>query len=200
LDVGVLRPGESEVLNLVYDPGPAGAAPVFAGVTSTATDSNPANDTASAAPSEPPLFGGPPPPPAPPWQDPPPTDVALTASATPERVAIGGRITYSLRVENQGLRPTFQPRVLVPLATGTSVVSIERSRGTCYRYRSSVICLPGTLAPGSAATARVVVRVTAAARGLLHVQTTPRAELLDRPDEDGSDNAVPLVTPIAGGA
>ena len=195
-DVGVLRPGESERLDLTYDPGAAGAAPVSVLATSTAADPNPANDAASATPSEPPLFGGPPPPPPPPWQDPPPTDVALAASATPDRVAIGGRLTYSLRVENKGPRPTFQPRLLVPLPAGTSVVSIARSRGTCYRHRSSVVCLFGTLEPGRAATARVVLRVTAAARGLLHVQTAPRVEALDRPDNEGANNFVPLVTPI----
>jgi uncharacterized repeat protein (TIGR01451 family) len=187
-------------VRLTYDAGTAGSDPVSASITSTTVDPNPSNDAASAAPTGPPPPAGGPPPPPPPWPYPAPTDLALTATATPERVAVGGRITYLLRVENRGPLRAFQPRLLLPLPAGTAVVSISRSRGTCYRYRSSVVCLFGTLEPGRAATARVVVRVTGAARPLLHVQTAPRVEALDRPDTEGTNNAVPLVTPIMGGA
>jgi uncharacterized repeat protein (TIGR01451 family) len=121
-----------------------GAAMLNAGQTVTCTLTN----TSNAPP--------PPPPPAPPA---PRVDVQITKSASPNPVSLGGPITWTMVVSNNGPNTATGVTVADPLPAGTSFVSVATSQGSCIGG-ALVSCQLGTMPVGTSATITLVTTAT----------------------------------------
>jgi len=93
----------------------------------------------------------------------PPSPLSVTKTASAASVVSGSQITYTITVSNTG--PGATPNVLVTdiLATGTTLVSVNASQGTCTPSFGGVgpaRCQLGMMGPGSSATMTVIVTAT----------------------------------------
>ncbi|WP_299921853.1 hypothetical protein [uncultured Nocardioides sp.] len=86
-------------------------------------------------------------------------DVALTKTASPEPVAAGNQITYTLTATNNGPNPAAGVRISDPLSPGVTYVSSNPSSGSCSLGGQTLTCDLGTMANGATVTVPVVVRV-----------------------------------------
>jgi uncharacterized repeat protein (TIGR01451 family) len=151
-DLGTIPEGEVVVLVLVVDTSPATTSPVSNVVTIEAEgDSVAANNTATATTTVEPQPGTPPPPPA--------ADLVLKKSDSPDPVAAGGKLTYTLTVTNAGPDPATGVTLVDDIPASTKLVSAAPSQGVCSG--SGVIsCALGGLLKGGAATVIIVVEPT----------------------------------------
>jgi uncharacterized repeat protein (TIGR01451 family) len=87
-----------------------------------------------------------------------PTDLALTKSDSPDPVAEGGRLTYTIQVKNQGTGDATEVVVTDPLAASeVDFVSATATSGTCELKAKIVTCSLGTVNAGTTATVTIVV-------------------------------------------
>lgn len=88
-------------------------------------------------------------------------DLSLTKSASPNPVAAGGQVTWTLTVTNLG--PNGAPDALVTDALPGAVVFVSAtpSQGTCAALDGTVTCRLGTVASGATATIAIVTTVDA---------------------------------------
>ena len=88
----------------------------------------------------------------------PPADIQIVKTANPDPVAVGGTLTYTLTVTNNG--PVTSTGVVVTdtLPAGVTHVSTTPSQGACSAP-SGVTCELGTIANGNSATVTIVVTV-----------------------------------------
>jgi len=124
-----------------------GSVVLEAGATVTCTLTNTSN-----APPPPP----PPPPPAP------RIDLAITKTATPNPAIVGGSVTWTMVVTNNGPNGATGVTVADPVPTGVTFVSVASSQGTCTGG-TLVSCQIGNMAVGSSVTVTLVT--TAATPG-----------------------------------
>ena len=117
-------------------------------------------------------------------------DLAITKTASPSPAAVGGTLTYTLTVTNDG--PDVSPNTVVTdtLPAGVALVSVQPSQGTCTGS-ATVTCTLGDLAAGASATVTIVVRPTA--EGSVRNVATVTGE---RPDPDPGDNTSTTETPV----
>jgi hypothetical protein len=119
-------------------------------------------------------------------------DLALSASAAPDPVAVGGQLTYSATITNGGPTPT-NTTLHVTLPNGVSLVSASASVGACTPSGSNVSCSLGALNPGASALATIIVSPSAAGP----VTSTLSVSSSD-PDPTPGDNTKTLtVTAVA---
>jgi uncharacterized repeat protein (TIGR01451 family) len=83
-------------------------------------------------------------------------DLALTVNATPFSVTYGSNLTYTLSVRNDGELPAHNVRINDTLLSGTGVISLSSTAGTCSGNRF-ISCDLGTIDPGASVTATFVV-------------------------------------------
>jgi uncharacterized repeat protein (TIGR01451 family)/CSLREA domain-containing protein len=88
------------------------------------------------------------------------TDLAVTKTASPEPVASGGTITYTITVKNNGPITATGVNTVDNLPGGVTFVSSSASQGSCSGT-ATVTCDLGTLPNGATATVTIVVTVTA---------------------------------------
>jgi uncharacterized repeat protein (TIGR01451 family) len=87
-----------------------------------------------------------------------PTDLALTKSDSPDPVAVGGRLTYTIQVKNQGANDATGVVVTDPLsASEVDFVSATATSGTCEHKANTVTCSLGTINAGNTATVTIVI-------------------------------------------
>lgn len=87
-----------------------------------------------------------------------PADLSLTKSDSPDPVATGATLTYTLRIRNAGPDPATNTVVTDGLPGGVTFVSATVSGGDCDRSGSKVTCDLGTIA--SNVTRTVTIKVT----------------------------------------
>jgi uncharacterized repeat protein (TIGR01451 family) len=86
-------------------------------------------------------------------------DLALTKSDSPDPVAVGNPLTYTITVQNNGPMAATGATVTDALAASeVEFVSATASSGTCQHQANTVTCTLGTLNAGTTATATIVVR------------------------------------------
>jgi uncharacterized repeat protein (TIGR01451 family) len=86
------------------------------------------------------------------------TDLALTKSDSPDPVAEGGRLTYTIQVRNLGAGDATEVVVTDPLsASDVDFVSATATGGTCEQKAKTVTCTLGTVNAGTTATVTIVV-------------------------------------------
>ncbi len=125
--------------------------------TTTTIETTPTTVTTNSTP--------PPPPPAAPVVPAKSIDVAIVKSASPSSVSLGGQITWTLLVRNNGPDTATGVKIADPLPAGLTFVSVGTTQGTCTGGAggTAVSCDLGTLPVGPVVTITVVT--TAAATG-----------------------------------
>ena len=85
-------------------------------------------------------------------------DLALTKSDSPDPAAVGGRLTYTIAVQNQGPLAATDVVVTDPLtASQVDFVSATATGGGCQQQAKTVTCSLGTIAAAGSATVTIVV-------------------------------------------
>jgi uncharacterized repeat protein (TIGR01451 family) len=88
-----------------------------------------------------------------------PTDLSLTKSDSPDPVAVGGTLTYTIQVQNLGPGDASAVVVTDPLsASDVDFVSATATSGTCQHQANTVTCSLGQINAGAAATVTIVVK------------------------------------------
>jgi uncharacterized repeat protein (TIGR01451 family) len=85
----------------------------------------------------------------------PPTDVSVTQSDSPDPIAPGGTLTYSIVVHNLGTHPASVVTLSDELPAGSILVSALPSQGLCMTSQP-VVCHLGNLAAGASASVSLV--------------------------------------------
>lgn len=88
-------------------------------------------------------------------------DLRLTASATPNPVAVGKPLTYVAVATNAGPAPT-NAALVVTLPSQVALQSATPTQGSCHETGNTLACALGELNPGATARATIVVAVRAA--------------------------------------
>ena len=89
-------------------------------------------------------------------------DTGLSVVASPSPATLGGDITYTLTVTNNGPAPATGVTVTDVFPTSTNYVSSTSSQGTApIQNVGSIIANLGTIAPGGLATVTLIVSTTA---------------------------------------
>ena len=134
--------GASAGVAIVVRPNNPGSLTNTATVTSTSTDPNPGNNNATAITTV--------------TQATTSADVALTKSDSPDPVAAGGNLTYTLTATNNG--PDAATGVVVTDTLPSGVTFVSSSQATCTHSAGVVTCQPVSLSPGASASVAIVVR------------------------------------------
>lgn len=141
-NLGTLVVGGSATVTVVVFPEVAGTIFSTATVGAQQTDFNLANNTATVGT----------------LVQSPAADLSVALAANPNPALIGGVLTYSISVTNNGPSTASAVVVTNTLPLGVSLVSANTSQGTSLNVSNQVICTLGTLLPGSNATAAILVR------------------------------------------
>ena len=122
-------------------------------------------------------------------------DLSMTKADAPDPVAVGGSLTYTLTVTNNGPDPSTNSTVTDALPAGVTFVSATPTQGSCSEVAGTVTCILGPLAGGASATIAIVVTVTpAAACPLTDTATVSGAE----PDPVAGNNSATAETACVG--
>jgi uncharacterized repeat protein (TIGR01451 family) len=116
--------------------------------------------------------------------------VGLTKTASADSVTVGGVVSYTLRVVNNGPKPAADVVLTDPLPAGAQLIGVTPSQGSC-QVTTTVTCALGTLANGAAATVVIDVRTTQ--EGTLENAADVRAA---QPDPAMGDNNARATTRV----
>lgn len=100
-------------------------------------------------------------------------DLAMALTDAPDPVTAGTSVTYTATVTNGGLSDATDVGFSLPLAAGTSFVSVTPSAGGACNAASPVVCTwAGITAPGGSHSATVVALVAPATTGVISATAT----------------------------
>jgi uncharacterized repeat protein (TIGR01451 family) len=135
-----------------------------------------------------------PPPAAPPAPPAPPksVDVAVLKSASPSSASLGGKITWTLLVRNNGPDTATGVKVADPLPAGVTFVSVGSTQGTCTGG-AVVSCDLGTLTVGQAVA--IQITTTATKTGRLDNSATVVA---NEPESNTANNSAAAAAVVRG--
>ena len=151
--VGLLPSGTlTYTLNATINPAAAGSLTNTATISlaTGATDPNPANNTASDTDTLTPR-----------------ADLSVAKSDSPDPVAPGGTLTYTIQVTNLGPSSSTGMTLVDALPPGVSFVSSTPGAPTCTLAANVVTCQLGGLGPTASQTVAIVVTVALATSGPL---------------------------------
>lgn len=140
--------------------------------------------------------------PPPPVEPPPPpsADLAITATDTPDPVAVGAPLTYTATITNNGLSNVDTVRVLFTASAvvgGVLLPSVGANCAPVPPLTVSCVSIAG-LASGASLTLTLVVRAVAAGTLGLTVTVAPFPESVA--DPNSSNNTVALITAVTAAA
>ncbi len=185
-DIGTLAVGGSAMATIVVVPQAAGSITNSASATGNGTDTDTSNNSASATTTVNPG-----------------TDLALTKSGSPDPVANGGDLTYTLVVTNNGPSTNSAVSVTDTLPNGMSLVSASTTYpgGSCppSSLGGFVGCNLGVMASGASATITIVVRHTTPLTGSITVTNTATVSGKET-DYNSSNNSASATTTVTPGA
>ena len=119
-----------------------------------------------------------------------PNDIGLTSADAPDPVTVGGSLTYTDTVKNNGTQAATGVSFSDPLPASVDLVSATPSQGTCTGT-ATVACALGSLAVGASATVTIVVTPTQEGT-LTNTASVAAAE----PDPDPADNQATATTTV----
>jgi|GEM_PF-4456966 len=119
-------------------------------------------------------------------------DLAISKSGTPDIVAIGGTVNYTLAIDNNGPSLARDVRVVDNLPPGVTLISATPSQGSCSGT-SIINCSLGDLNANSDATVTLVVRFDSVSPGSLENTANVSSLTSDPVDENNSDTASTVV-------
>ncbi len=176
--LGTIGNGNSKVftIQVSVDPGTSGTINATSTVTSSAIDNNPANDTANEETTVNAAANS--------------ADLSVAISDSPDPVAAGGNLTYTLTVDNAG-PDTAENVVLTTTLPGE--VSFPSTSGCNQDPNGTPSCNLGNLAPGSTQVT-LTVTVNGDASGPLTLQASVAATTSDPDNGNNSDSEQTTVT------
>ena len=121
------------------------------------------------------------------------TETTISISDSPDPVAYGGVLTYTITARNEGPLENPNFRVTTSVPDGTTFVDATSPTGSCGGT-SSVACNFGTLAPGQSA--QVVMRVVVQTTGVVNNAATAGG---DTPEFNASNDRATAATVVTGG-
>jgi len=124
-------------------------------------------------------------------------DLSITGSGSPNPVASGTTITYSLTVSNAGPNDAESTLVVNPAPLGASIVAASSSQGTCSSTPGVASCSLGTVANKGTANVTVTASVVGPAGSTLVDSPNVSSATFD---PDSSNNSTTINTPVLGGA
>jgi uncharacterized repeat protein (TIGR01451 family) len=122
------------------------------------------------------------------------SDLAITKADAPDPVAVGGSLTYTLTVTNNGPDPSTDSSVTDTLPPGVTFVSATPSQGACSEAAGTVSCTLGSLALGASATIQIVVTVDATALSPLSETATVTGAETDPAAANNSATAETMIS------
>lgn len=125
------------------------------------------------------------------YREPASADLAATVGASPDRVIVGGRLTYVVTVTNHGPATANEVAATVTFPSEIALLSIQTDRGSCDPGGS---CPLGKLA--SAEQAVITVETTAVAAGLLNA--TVRVSGREADPDAGNNTASAEAAAVSG--
>jgi uncharacterized repeat protein (TIGR01451 family) len=140
--LGTMAAGSDATVAIVLTPASTNTLTNTASVAATPSDPNTANNNASLA--TPVIL--------------PSADVAVSMTDSPDPVAVGEDLTYTITVTNNGPSSATAVTLTDTLPSGVAVVSVSPSQGSCGGT-STITCSVGSLGSGGVAT--ITIRVTA---------------------------------------
>ena len=177
--LGELTVGSSATITLVVSPTAVGSISSTATVGSLDPDFNPANNSVTVVtPVKPPS-----------------ADLGVTLAASPNPVSIGGLLTYTVSVTNNGPSTAANTILTDVLPANVSFVSVDLSQGSAAPAGNQVVCNFGSLGVGALATANIHVRAIAVG-GI----TDTASVSSDIPDPAPGNNTASISTTVAASA
>jgi uncharacterized repeat protein (TIGR01451 family) len=123
----------------------------------------------------------------------PTADLVVTKTDSPDPVAVGSTLTYTVNVTNNGPADATGVTLTDTLPAGVTFVSATPSQGSCTHSGGTVTCPLGTLANG--AMASVTITVTPTATGIL---TNTASVTSATPDPQADNNSASASTGVDG--
>jgi uncharacterized repeat protein (TIGR01451 family) len=117
-------------------------------------------------------------------------DLVVTINGTPASIHYGSNLTYTITVTNSGEIPAENVTLKNTVLSGTGIISINTTKGTCSGNRV-ISCSLATLNPGATATITLVVLPPAIATMTDNVVVTSNT-----PDSNQTDNSATLNTSV----
>lgn len=183
-DLGALTSGEAASVTITVTPVAVGTDQTItnsAVVTSDETDTNPGNNSQTEQTTVNVVA-------------PPRADLALTKTDSPDPVAVGNPLTYTLSVSNNGPDTATGTTVTDSLPGSVAFVSANPTQGTCAHSGGVVICDIGSV--NSGATATVTITVTPMVDGVI---TNSAVVSSDLADSDNTNNSATESTQVGAG-
>ena len=122
-------------------------------------------------------------------------DLALSMSASPAQLDVGGSLTFTMVASNQGPSPATNVVVALPLGPGVTFTSAQSSSGTASFAAGQVTASLGTLAPNEQATVTVVLQ--AVASGTFSATASLSSDNADPTPANNTATASALLLPVA---
>jgi uncharacterized repeat protein (TIGR01451 family) len=173
--LGSLANGASATVTIVVTTTAVGPLSNTATAAATTADPSSANNSATATTTVNP---------------PPSADLSIAKTDAPDPVNLGGTVTYTITVTNNGPDAAAGTTVSDTLPAGAALVSATATQGTCSGT-TTVSCSLGSLASGATATVTLVVEATAG--GTLSNTATVAASTADPNMANNSATAVTTV-------
>ena len=160
-NIGTVNPGAANevTVTIVAATGQAAVPSVTntATVTTSSSDSSSANNQASAATTVNPA-----------------ADLSLTNTDSPDPITVGGNVTYTMVLRNNGPSPAAGVTVSDPLPAGLTKVSATSTKGTCSGT-TTISCSLGTVNAGAANDVTITIVATAGLAAVPSVTNTATA-------------------------
>ena len=177
--IGALAAGTQATVTIVVTPTKTGTITNTAQVSSQTADPVASNNVASAGTIVTAARGGA------------AADLAVTQIAAPDPVRVGGDLTYTVSVKNNGQGAAPGTGFLDWLPAGVELVSVAADQGSCDELFRLVRCDLGTIPPDRTAT--VTIRVVPNLAGAI---TNSAFALSSKPDPRDADNTASITTTV----
>ena len=116
----------------------------------------------------------------------PPADLRVTKTDSPDPVKVGDRLTYQIRVRNNGPQAAQSVQLTDTLPGGVTYQSARTSEGSCSRSGNVVTCNVGRIRSGETVTVSIVVKPTQ--RGALSNTATASSSTYDPNTANNTDS------------
>jgi uncharacterized repeat protein (TIGR01451 family) len=116
-------------------------------------------------------------------------DLSTSVTDSPDPVNAGDVVTYHMQIHNGGPSDASQPRLTVPIPSGTTLIGAGQTDGSAFHCTSNgttVTCAAGSLANGGAAAIDMAVKTARSQTGTISV--SPKASS-STSDPNGSNDA-----------
>ena len=127
----------------------------------------------------------------------PAADVSVTKNDSPDPIAVGSNLTYTITVTNNGPSAAAGVTLTDALPANVAFVSATSTVGVCAEAAGTVTCDIGALANGASAVVTIVITPQAPAVGIISNTATATATTFDHLPGNNSDTETTTVQPSA---